>query len=62
MALWFRNEEQKDMIETGLEYELYSTLRQTRQESGMTIEQVAGVIKDAFAWEEQQALIKELNG
>lgn len=50
------------MIETGLEYELYSTLRQTRQESGMTIEQVAGVIKDAFAWEEQQALIKELNG
>jgi len=40
--------------------ELYLALLHTRDENGISIEKVADQIKDAFAPEEVEALIKQL--
>ena len=52
--------ENKELAEYHLENKFYKLLKETRQEEGLSIFEVAKLIKEVFTKEEVESLIREL--
>ena len=56
----YMSNKENDVIEESIHYDLEQTLREARQESGMTLRSIASVIKEVLDRDELNALIEEL--
>lgn len=56
-----RTPEELLLDQTALEHELSTALKETREHPGLSIERVAGLIKDSWDEAEVEALVKHLS-
>ena len=52
--------QQNEVIEENIHYDLEQTLREARRESGMTLRSIASVIREVLDRDELNSLIEEL--
>ena len=53
--------QQNEVIEENIHYDLEQTFREARRESGMTLRSIASVIVEVLDKDEIKALIEEIN-